>query len=83
MVSAATLTRDMAASPSGVANDRPAVERTELPAVVSVVVVVLVDEDEIISSYHTYRDALERSGRSVEFIYVLDEGKPKALEGLK
>lgn len=83
MVSAATLTREMAASPDGVATDRPVAERTAAAAAVSVVVVVLVDEPEIISSYHAYRDALDRSGRSVEFIYVLDESKPKALEGLK
>ncbi|MEZ5931561.1 MAG: glycosyltransferase [Alphaproteobacteria bacterium] len=50
---------------------------------VSVVVVVLVDEPEILSSYRAYRDALDQSGRSVEFIYVLDESKPKALEGLR
>ena len=50
---------------------------------VSVVVVVLVDEPEIISSYQAYRDALDRNGRSVEFIYVLDESKPDALRDLK
>lgn len=50
---------------------------------VSAVVVVLVDEPEITSSYRAYRDALDRDGRSVEFIYVLDESKPKALNDLK
>ena len=50
---------------------------------VSVVVVVLVDEPEIISSYRSYRDALDQNGRSVEFIYVLDESKPNALKDLK
>lgn len=50
---------------------------------VSVVVVVLVDEPEIISSYKAYRAALDQEGRSVEFIYVLDESKPSALRDLK
>ena len=50
---------------------------------VSVVVVVLVDEPGITESYRAYRDALDRDGRSVEFIYVLDQSKPKALGDLK
>ena len=50
---------------------------------VSVVVVVLVDEPEIVPSYRAYREALDQGGRSVEFIYVLDESKSKALEGLR
>lgn len=50
---------------------------------VSVVVVVLVDEPEIIPSYRAYRDALDRDGQAVEFVYVLDSSKPKALAELK
>ena len=83
MVSAATLTRDDGCVPE--ARSPSIVRQPSAPsaATVSVVVVVLVDEPEITSSYHAYRDALDRSGRSVEFIYVLDESKPKALEALK
>ncbi len=50
---------------------------------VSVVVVVLVDEPGILESYRAYRTALADAGRNVEFIYVLDESKPQALADLK
>ncbi|MEM7045471.1 MAG: glycosyltransferase [Pseudomonadota bacterium] len=50
---------------------------------VSVVVVVLVDESGIVDSYRAYRDALDQGERPVEFIYVLDQSKPKALADLK
>ncbi len=50
---------------------------------VSVIVVVLVDEPEVVPSYRAYREALKQVGRSVEFIYVLDESKSKALQGLR
>lgn len=49
----------------------------------SMIVVVLVDEPGIIESYHAYRQALDSGGRRIEFIYVLDESKPRALAGLK
>lgn len=50
---------------------------------VSVVVVVLVDEPGIVDSYRAYRNALAEEDREVEFIYVLDESKSRALGDLK
>jgi len=90
MVSSGAAARQVSASdkmatslrgqPSAADNLKPA---NAAEQAVSVVVVVLVDEPEIISSYRAYREALDQSGRSIEFIYVLDESKPKALSELK
>ncbi|MEM8951718.1 MAG: glycosyltransferase [Pseudomonadota bacterium] len=63
--------------------EQPPADQTARESSLSVVVVVLVDEPEIIASYQSYRDALDQDGRAVEFIYVLDEGKPNALKDLK
>lgn len=81
MVTSTTLARKSASSQAKPANDRPAADKATCS--VSVVVVVLVDEPDVATSYQTYREALDRDGRSVEFIYVLDESKPKALADLK
>ena len=62
--------------------DEPTIDAEALDTL-SVVVVVLVDEPGIVESYQAYREALDRDGRSIEFIYVLDESKPRALEDLK
>ncbi|MDH3663245.1 MAG: glycosyltransferase [Alphaproteobacteria bacterium] len=82
MVTSTTLTREMTTSQGEPANDRPAAEE-KAQGSVSVVVVVLVDEPDVIASYRAYREALDRNGRSVEFIYVLDQSKPSALADLK
>ncbi len=78
MVNHAALARKTA-----VTDERSLADQPHPAGSVSVVVVVLVDEPEITSSYRAYRDALDRDGRSLEFIYVLDESKPRALEDLR
>lgn len=80
MVSSAALVREMTFDQDEDLNmtDGIAVESS-----VSVVVVVLVDEPGIVDSYRAYRDALDQSGQKIEFVYVLDKSKPKALADLK
>jgi glycosyltransferase involved in cell wall biosynthesis len=80
MVSA--LARNLSTAEDGLVGEPPMPANSRERSV-SVVVVVLVDEPEVVPSYHAYREALDRGGRSVEFIYVLDESKSKALEGLR
>lgn len=71
-------------TPPPEADDAPTPLESAAPAdTVSVVVVVLVDEPGIVESYRAYRSALAGDGREVEFIYVLDESKPKALADLR
>jgi glycosyltransferase involved in cell wall biosynthesis len=80
MVSSAALAHDMT-SPDV---NAPALSiETARADKVSVVVVVLVDEPGIVESYRAYRDALEQTDRKIEFIYVLDKSKPKALADLQ
>ena len=80
MVSA--LARNLSKAEGGVIAEPPMPANSRERSV-SVVVVVLVDEPEVVPSYRAYREALDQGGRSIEFIYVLDEGKSQALEGLR
>jgi len=80
MVSATTaLARDLSGADTDMQN--LSVDHAETGSL-SVVVVVLVDEPGIVESYLAYRDALLDDGGKVEFIYVLDQSKPKALSAL-
>jgi hypothetical protein len=86
LVSAATIAQDgrMARQPApGVAVEASFAAEDARDAPLSAIVVVLTDEPEIAQSYRAYREALDRGGRRVEFIYVLDQSKPKALAELK
>jgi glycosyltransferase involved in cell wall biosynthesis len=82
MVTSGALAHDLSPADQDDANRSGPAHGVGSPSV-TVVVVVLVDEPEIVPSYRAYRAALDREGRSVEFVYVLDEGKPKALESLR
>jgi hypothetical protein len=50
---------------------------------ISVVVPVTRDEDDIASAYRSYRRVLARFGKPVEFIYVLDGPMPQAAQDLR
>lgn len=50
---------------------------------ISVVIPVDVDLDDVATAYRSYRQALGGLGKPVEFIYVLDGPKPKAREALR
>jgi glycosyltransferase involved in cell wall biosynthesis len=80
MVSA--LARNLSTAEDGLIGEPPMAANSRERSV-SVVVVVLVDEPEVVPSYRAYREAFDQGGRPVEFIYVLDESKSKALEGLR
>lgn len=80
MVSYNALTQEMTPSGAGNSNEQ---YKADARLSLSVVVVVLVDEPGIVQSYHAYREALVGDDRSIEFIYVLDESKLKALNDLK
>jgi glycosyltransferase involved in cell wall biosynthesis len=55
----------------------------EVTDVLSVIVPVLQDgDDELTATYRAYRDALERWDGAVEFIYVLEASKSRALRAL-
>ncbi len=72
------------AKTSTMADDQP--DRSAVAAEresVSVVIVVLTEEPGIVESYHAYRRALADSDRRIEFVYVLDQGKPKVFEELQ
>jgi hypothetical protein len=50
---------------------------------ISAVVVVTRDSDDIASAYRAYRPALARLGWPVEFIYVVDGPLPRAMQALR
>lgn len=50
---------------------------------ISVVVPITHDRDDVASAYHAYRRALARFGKPVEFIYVLDGPMPQAAKALR
>ena len=53
------------------------------PRVLSVIVPVLADAEQVVASFNRYRDALEGQGfDELEFVYVLDRHAHRALEGL-
>ena len=50
---------------------------------ISAIVVVTHDTDDLAQTHQAYRPALARLGRPLEFIYVIDGPMPRAVQSLR